>query len=178
MAYDDPENLDPESTDDGTGKVTLSREQIRSMERDAKAARAATRELAFVKAGIDTESPLGALFSAAYDGPLERDAIVEAWKAVAPAPPAPPANDSTPPAGEATPPAGDDGAEFERERQRLAQEGLGDTGTPPDRDPRRVAVETGQKLLSEGKSRDEAMAEAFSIIAGGAAAGDSRVIVR
>lgn len=175
MAYDDPDDLDPEANDDGTGRVTLSRDQIRSMERDAKAARAAQRELAFVKAGIDTDSPLGKMFTAAYEGPLDREAINTAWTAVAPAAPPPPADDTPPPAGE-TPPPADDGAEFERERQRLAADGAGDTGTPPDRDPRKTAIEGGHKMMAEGRSRDEAMAQAFSDLAGAAAAGDSRVI--
>ncbi len=117
MAYEDPDDLDPEANDDGTGRVTLTRDQIRSMERDAKTARAAQRELAFVKAGIDTDSPLGKMFTAAYEGPLDREAINTAWTAVAPSAPPPPADDGTPPAGDPPPPA-DDGAEFERERQR------------------------------------------------------------
>lgn len=171
MAYQDPS--DPQDQNDGS-QITLSREQIRSMERDAKEARAAKRELAFVKAGIDTDTPLGTLFATAYEGPLDKEAIETAWKAVAPAPAAP--SEPPPPAAEEEPPPPAADASFEEERRRLAAGSDGDDGTPPDRDPRKVAIETGQKLLQDGKSREDAMAEAFSSIAGAAAAGDSRVI--
>lgn len=172
MAYEDPSTIE-DPGDDGTGRVTLSRDQIRSMERDAKAARQAQRELAFVKAGIDTDSDLGRLFSTAYEGELDREAIQAAWAKIAPAP-APPTDPVTePPPSASTDPAA---AEFEEERRRLAQGGAGDDGTPPDRDPRKTAIEAGHKMMAEGHSRDEAMAQAFSDLASAAAAGDGRVI--
>lgn len=176
MAYNDPDDFDDQNDDgEDPSRVTLSRDQIRSMERDAKKARLLEKENAFLKAGIDTETPLGALLFQAYDGPLEADAIRDAWGKVAPAP-APPA-EGTPPASEAsTPPADADQQAFQEERRRLAAGGTGDDGTSPDRDPRKVAIEDANRLMAEGKSRDEALAEAFSSIAGAAAAGDSRVI--
>lgn len=173
MAYQDPANPDPNDDGGQPGQVTLSRDQIRSMERDAKEARAAKRELAFVKAGIDTDSALGKLFFTAYEGALETEAIQAAWKDIAPAPPAPPAGDPPPP----DPDPGPGAQDFAAERDRIANGGSADDGAPPpERDPRKVAIEDGIRLMAEGKSRDEAMADAFSTLAGAAASGDPRVI--
>lgn len=69
-----------EQTDDRT--VTLTRQQIRSLERDAKQARKANeeaaatkRELAFVRAGIDPDDPKLKYFAKGYDGEINADAI-------------------------------------------------------------------------------------------------------
>lgn len=65
--------------------VKSLREANKQMKADLEAARAqaeqatqATRELAFIKAGIDIESPTGKLFAKAYDGEATPDAIKEA----------------------------------------------------------------------------------------------------
>lgn len=45
-------------------------------------ARAAQRELAMRRAGVDVESPLGALFNKGWDGEVDVDAMREGWAAV------------------------------------------------------------------------------------------------
>lgn len=156
----DPEPLEPESND------------IRSLRRKAEKADALARENALLKAGINTESPLGAMFRDAYQGELTTDAIKAAWATVAP--PAPPEPEPT-----TDPDPGPDpqAQQFADDRQRLTTGGAGDLGTEPERDPKKVAIEEGEKALQEGKSREDAMALAFSTLAQAAANGDQRVIV-
>lgn len=60
-------------------QVTLNRSQIRSMEQDAKDARTLRKEMAFLKAGIDTDKGVGSLAFKSYDG----EPTVEAVKAFA-----------------------------------------------------------------------------------------------
>lgn len=175
MSYIDPEIHDGTEQDDvqdDPRQVTLSRDQIRSMERDAKQVRTLRRENAMLKAGIDVNTPLGTLFLNAYEGDLESEAIREAFHKIAPAVASAPvsADEDGGPA-----PMSEDAA-FAEERQRLVSGGLGDDGHTIERDPRKVAIETGNQALADGKSREDAMALAFSSLAGAAAEGDTRVI--
>lgn len=176
MSYNDPDiYLDDQHEDvqDDPRQVTLSRDQIRSMERDAKQVRTLRRENAMLKAGIDVNTPLGTLFLNAYEGELETDAIRDAFHKIAPPAPVTATEAEEP---DMAPVGDNDDAQFAEERQRLASGGLGDDGHTIDRDPRKVAIELGNKMLADGKSREDAMASAFSSMAGAAAAGDSRVI--
>lgn len=77
---------DDDSQDGNSNRVTLDRKQIRSLERDAKQARTANeenarlqRELAFTKAGIDTDKdPRLTYFAKGYDGEMTAEAIRQA----------------------------------------------------------------------------------------------------
>jgi hypothetical protein len=64
---------------DGDEQVTLNRSAIRSMEADAKEARRLKREMAFMKAGIDTDQGIGKLAFNQFDG----EPTVEAVRAFA-----------------------------------------------------------------------------------------------
>lgn len=71
----------------------------RKLEQDAKAGReaaaelaaakteaeAARRELAMRRAGVDPESPMGALFMKGYDGAIDHDTLAAEWAKVSPA---------------------------------------------------------------------------------------------
>ena len=84
---DNDEVLDTEDESGESGKD--SRQFVRDLEKQAKAgkaaareaneakaeANAAKRELALLKAGIDTNSPTGKLFVKAYDGEISVEAI-------------------------------------------------------------------------------------------------------
>jgi hypothetical protein len=75
--YDDNDDLDTPTSPlhlSGTGGVTLRSRQRRRSRRTAEA-EAAKRELAFLKAGIDLDSPGGKLLAKAYDGAPTVEAI-------------------------------------------------------------------------------------------------------
>lgn len=78
--YDD--DLDDNGTDDPQPDRNPLRAQVRKQERELKALREqlaegqkATRELAFVKAGVNPQDKKAAYFIKAYDGDLTPDAI-------------------------------------------------------------------------------------------------------
>jgi hypothetical protein len=174
VTYQDPQDPNPDIDDvddDDPSQVTLSRSQIRAMERDAKETRTLKRENALLKAGIDTTTPLGTLFAQAYEGELSTEAINTAWQAIAPPGGAEPGATDT----AVHEPTAEERA-FADERAGMAS-GAGDDGVPPDRDPRKVAVEEGLAALEGGAGRDEAMAMTFSHLAGAASQGDKRVIL-
>ena len=91
MSEYDFENEDIDTTiDDESGEPAKdSRQFVRKLEQEAKAGKAAKREaeeaqreaanakreLAFLKAGIDLESPTGKLFAKAYDGDTSLEAV-------------------------------------------------------------------------------------------------------
>ena len=83
------EELDNSPEDESGEPAKDSRQFVRKLEQEAKAGKAAKREaeeaqreaanakreLAFIKAGIDIESPTGKLFAKAYDGETTIDAV-------------------------------------------------------------------------------------------------------
>lgn len=76
MADNDPN--DENQTDPDEGIVKMKREDIQALEASAKAGRESAniaRELAMVKAGIDTDSPLGKMFFKSYEGDLTKEAL-------------------------------------------------------------------------------------------------------
>ena len=82
MSNDD---LDLETETDGETGRNPVRERMRQLEDENKTLRSqaqeaeqARRELAFMKVGIDTDSPTGKLFAKAYDGEATVDAIAQA----------------------------------------------------------------------------------------------------
>lgn len=79
-------DIDDDDSQDSDSRVSLDRKQIRSMERDAKQSRKNAeenarlqRELAFTKAGIDTDKdPRLTYFAKGYDGEMTAEAIRQA----------------------------------------------------------------------------------------------------
>lgn len=131
---------------------------------DAEAAR---REIAFVKAGIDTDSKLGKLMFKTYEGELTKDAIVaeatdlglikEETKA--------------------------DGKATEGEKQQTKQrEGLSADSEDPVNTDEHVNIDQAysefHKIRKEGGSQDEASRAVLGAIIGSAASGDETFLVK
>lgn len=83
MSYVDDDDLDEAEPEDRT--VTLRRDQIRQLEKQAKTAteaqaraEAAERKLAFAEAGLSLSDPKMSYFVKGYDGELTAEAITEA----------------------------------------------------------------------------------------------------
>ena len=132
------QNDDGELHEDATleqVRAALKREQKRRKEAtgQAEAAAAAQKELTFLKAGVDTTTPIGKLFMRGYDGELDPEAIKVSYGEVAPPSTPPPPSEETPPPAAASGAAGsteEDEAELRRARQAL-QSG----STPPGGEP-------------------------------------------
>lgn len=172
------DDLDDDFAEDDTPEDETPK-GLRRAARDGKAARAEAtrlaRENAMLKAGIDTDTPLGALFSDGYKGDLTKDAVKAAWSALgAPAP----ASSSADAVDDE--PAGDD-VTFEpgeeqstRERQALANGA--NTDAPAKPNPHENALLVAEKVTAGGGSRDDSMAGAFESLVNAGAQGDKRVI--
>lgn len=131
-------------------------------------AEALRREMAFLKAGIDTDTKLGKLLLNSYDGELSVEAIkkeateIGAIKVEAPAPE----------------PFKADPADVELANARQA---LATGATPPEAisvDPYKAAFDKYYESAQSGSSRDNAMADAVSMILQAGAKGDARVLAR
>jgi hypothetical protein len=132
-------------------KAALKRSEKREKDlaEQAKAGAAAQRELAFVRAGVDLDNPVGQLFAKAYDGELDKEAIGTAWTGLGvTAPPPPPSGDTGNP-----PPSTDDlsalqglSAEQKDQLRQLAeaQRGLASNASPPGAEPQ---TESGQAMM-------------------------------
>lgn len=93
MEREMPEDLDLDEINpdehDNPNLVRQLRDGYKQTAKELKEARGAQRELAFVKAGVDTDSPLGKVLMKGYDGKDDVDAIKAAWAELNPQPVAP-----------------------------------------------------------------------------------------
>jgi len=186
------QNDDGELHEDATleqVRAALKREQKRRKEatEQASAASAAQRELTFLKAGVDTTTPIGKLYMRGYDGELDVEAIKVGYSEIAPSTP--------PPAAEPTPPANDAGAtqgstEEDEAELRRARQALQSGSTPPGGEP---AKPLGRDIMdaafeaqnpggvrarpSEGMN-DRAMNAGFSQLFGRANADDPEAVFK
>lgn len=90
--YDEHDERDDDAQPNWRRKLEADakagREAVAAMEAakaEAAEARTAVRELAMRRAGVDMDSPVGALFMKGYDGAIDHDTLSAQWKAVSPA---------------------------------------------------------------------------------------------
>jgi hypothetical protein len=154
--------------DEDSPVVKELRKQLRAREKEAKEAAEARRELAFLKAGIPTDSPVGQLFTKAYDGDLgDIDALRSEWAKVG----------GTPSTEEAAPEAAPSSASTQAaERQALAD---GASASPqPEADPREESLQLARDLLDKKQLRwEQAAGELINRRANAAMRGDRRVVL-
>ena len=172
------DNLDIDVDDDGNEFVRVPVDQAKNQRELARKAKeneaaalerdAAKRELAFLKAGIDTDSPVGKLFTKAYDGELTAEAIKAAASEIGLTQEAP----AEPPAEQ---PPSEEELHEQRLRQQLAQ-GTGPGQTPPP-DPRQEAKDAVKSAKDNGDSDEKALASGFAVLREAATRGDDRVII-
>jgi ribosomal protein L12E/L44/L45/RPP1/RPP2 len=123
------------------------------------------REMAFLKAGVDTDSKVGQLLYKAYDGELETESIQAEWSELAPVAAAPPSE-----------PDATDDARVSQERQNLASDNVppeNQTESPYDAGHREF-----QEMIADGRPKDESAARFVHTVleAAGGANPDPRVV--
>lgn len=180
MSDSDPQDLDDyeneeEVEDDqpeGVKRLRAAQKREQKKRETAEAdALAARRELAFVRAGIDTETEQGKWFAAKYDGDNTAEAIQAQFSALF--------------GGEGNTTQVEHSTEDTKsteERSALASNSTADTGEAPQRPVRGVdgeAVRAGMQARNEhGAPMDDAMGVVFNKLVGAGMDGDESVIVR
>jgi hypothetical protein len=139
---------------------------------------AASRRVAILASGLDTESPIGELFVRGYDGEYTPEALREEA-----------AKYGVPLKGQATPAPGEDveGVEGEDEgppdftgptgtaqRRALADNAPADTGE--DKDPRQVSLDAFNQALAQDLPHEDAAAASLHVLVEAANRGDKRVV--
>lgn len=170
-----PEN-DNESTEGQADIKELREAAGRSKEHKAEAD-TAKRELAFVKAGYDTDHPLVSQLMSSYTGDLTKDAVkgymdgLDVAKIFA----APAAEETT-----TTTTAGQESAATEEERtqarERTGAIDGGESAGVPAEDPRRVGLAKAFDIIEAGGSREDGTTAFLNELFGAAVAGDRRVL--
>ena len=151
------------------------RESLKDLRAAADDGRKARRELAFVKAGIDTDTPLGAMFATAYAGDLSKDAIAEEWAKIAPQPPS---------VEQEAQQQREQEQQVDEEQQQQAQDrarrSISSTPAEPVSEPTVDPLVKGYKEfhqnMGDGLSREKAAKPVFEAIIGAAVNGDERFI--
>lgn len=160
MYDDDLDETDEDST------VTLSKaehDRLAGLARKGKkadevtaSAAAAQRELAFVKAGVDTDSPIGKLLLNGYTGELEVEAIKAEALAVG-------AIKSEAPVEPDAPVITDEEKASTDQRADLAAGAVPDDGQDPD--PVGSAIRAGQEAIDKGAKEEAGLGLAFRALA-------------
>lgn len=157
-------DIDIEDEDqDGDDQIVVSRSQLNDLQAKARRAKKADesasetvslrREVAFLKAGIDTSQGVGALLYKAYDGELTPDAIktvaLEYGLGDGPA--------------TATPEVPETEQASTSERQNLSSGAAADV--PPNPDAILEATKVTKEAFDRGASEEEALAQGFMALA-------------
>lgn len=168
--YDDDQHDDQNDTDER--KVTLSRDQIKALEKRPKTEdyNRLQRENTLLKIGVNSESPAGKMLLGNAD--LEWDKP-EAIKAMAIEAGLIKVETKT----EEQDNASDEELNQSQERTDLGRGAAGDDGKPRT-DPRTSALDEATTALKRGAKEEEAMGHFIHRLAEAAQAGDQRVITR
>ena len=123
------------------------------------------REMAFLKAGVDTDTKVGQLLYKAYDGELDTESIQAEWSELAPAAATPPSEPDT-----------TDDARVSSERQALA----GDSVPPENQteSPYDAGHREFKEMMDAGRPKEDSAARFVHTVleAAGGANPDPRVI--
>ncbi len=152
---------DNQTVEDGNDSDSL-----KNLRQAAEAGRKAQREVAFLKAGVDTDSPIGKLLFKSYDGDLDIEAIkASALEVGAIKAPAAPAQDTGPTAEELAQTA---------MRNDLAS----NSGTPSNTEanPYDEALAAFDQARREGATAAQRSAAALGPVFAAASRGDRRVL--
>ena len=145
--YDEDSEEQANDASSGRGlRKALEREQAEKVTARADAD-AARRELVFLKAKVDLDSPIGKLFAKSYDGELDKDVVAAEYAKLVPG--------AAEPATPASPPVVDPNIAAQNAAQRLS---AGETNpAPTNLTPRELAM----KARTETGSREEAIGAWF-----------------
>ena len=160
----DIDTQDSEDQNDEKPYVRMKREDIRALEESAARAKEADslkRELAFAKAGLDTESKLGKMFFNSYEGDLTKEALLAEAQEIGLV------EKST-----TNPEIPQDERESTKERQTL-----NNGATPPGDNPvhpKEEAKANAKRVIDEGGKYEQAAGAYVSTLVQRHAAGDTR----
>jgi len=126
------------------------------------------REMAFMKAGVDTDSKAGQLLFKAYDGELETESIQAEWQELVP----------TPVPVEQPEPAQDTVTETDTQvsgqRKALAEDSVSVETTTQS--PYEQGLQEFQKSYESGRSKEDSAARFVHTVLEAAGQGDERVV--
>ena len=126
------------------------------------------REIAFMKAGVDTDSKAGQLLFKAYDGELDTESIKAEWQELAPTPV--PVVEPEPAQETVT----KTDTQVSEQRQALAEDSVSVESTTPS--PYDQGFQEFKTAWDSGKPKDEAAAKFVHTVLEAAGKGDERVI--
>lgn len=162
-----PDNAPPDESNE-PDHIKQLRQQAASASDLQKQLDQQKRELAFAKAGVDTESKLGSMLFKTYDGDLTTDALLGEAKEIGLIKEQ---SDQAPP-----PPSGEQ--QQTQQRQDLASGSLGDQVVPDGPPPMDQAWKDYHERTAKGESKDTASQAVFSGLIQRAVAGDEKYLVK
>lgn len=154
--------------------VRLKREDIRGLEARAKknedlesSNQLMAKQLAFLRAGVDIDTPVGKLLFRGYDGELDAEAIKAEAIEVGALKGEPKEQEQELPADEQN---------STNERNQLGEGAPADQFRMEDPDPKAEALKVGEAALARGASEEVALGSYFEHIARSVEKGDKRAL--
>lgn len=137
------------------------------------------REVAMLRAGVDSTHPAFSYFNAGYEGKLITDDIKAEWAkivGVTQQPTEPPAGEQPPPADDGTDPAAAEAMRrLQEERGKLRADAVA-PGEEPTPDPEAEMLAVYHRSRAEGRPNVEAQRAGLQVAFDAAAAGDPRIV--
>jgi hypothetical protein len=185
MPEEDPEATEQEPQDLQQIREALKRERARRVELETQVPdlNVLKKENTMLRAGIDTTSALGELFSKAYEGELEVDAVKDAWAKIAPAP-----RGSEPPSEQMPTPGPNPGDAEDQRRAAAEAQALHSEATPPGEEPETplgmammnaaFAQQGGVRARPTGGMSDRSMEAGLNVLFERVAKGDPQAVYK
>jgi len=164
MAENEEPQDNQDDQQDGKSYVRMKREDIRALEESAKKAQdldKVQRELVFAKAGIDTDTKLGKMLLATYEGELTKEAIIAEAQEI-----------GLIETQTSNPEIPKEEKDSTKERQTLSN-GSNPPGENPVH-PKKEAVDAAKRVIEEGGKYDHAAGAYVSTLVQRFADGDQR----
>jgi hypothetical protein len=160
--------IEPPQVDPPEGEKTpkANEENIKKLREQAEAGNAAIRENAMLKAGINTETPLGKFFAESYKGDLTKEAVIAAATEIG-------VLEKT----TTNPQVSEEERKSTQERQNLTT-GAADPSQMPTKHPREQGLENAKMLLDKGGTYEQAGAAFLTTLVKAIDEGDERAIYK
>lgn len=167
------EDVQDQQTEDAPNGVKALRQAADEGAAAKRALAERDREIAFLKAGIDTDSAVGKMFAKAYDGDLSAEAVKAAATEVGALKPATP-----PPAQQQAPQHDSADLALDAARRGLAGQAQAPDPRTPEEHPWQTASKKIEAARQQGLDHPNALAQGITAIMDAARQGDSRVFVQ
>jgi hypothetical protein len=182
------EGKEPKGLPEVRAALDRETERRKAAEAEAETGRKAQRDLVFMRAGVDTTTPMGGMFAKGYDGELEVEAVKASYGTLVPAPAEEAPEGEQTPATPGSPQTPQEVQEAEAKRLADARAAIQSGATPPGKEPKgpvgqammdaAFEAQQGARARPQGGFGPKARDAAFDVVFQRAKEGDPAAVFK